>query len=67
MTKRYRVTGSTRTLGHDPGSTFEADIPAEQEQRLIARGSIELAPKADKGRTEQPPARTSKTMQQGDE
>lgn len=47
--KRYRVTGGTRTLGHEPGSVFQAAIPSEQEQRLLQRGSIERAPKDRQG------------------
>jgi len=30
-------------LDHYPGETFEADIPAEQEARLVARGQLKVA------------------------
>lgn len=68
MRERYRVTGSTRTLGHEPGSAFEADLPAEQERRMIARGSITREPRKEPqepGRSEKPPARASTNLQQG--
>ena len=31
-----------RVLGHWPGEEFDADIPAAQEARLIARGQLEV-------------------------
>lgn len=40
MKKKYRVTGTAEVMGHAPGSTFEAEIPADQEARLIQRGSL---------------------------
>ena len=40
MKKQYRVVGTAEVLGHAPGSTFEAEIPAEQEARLLERGSL---------------------------
>lgn len=40
MKKQYRVAGTAEVLGHAPGSTFEAEIPADQEARLIKRGSL---------------------------
>jgi len=40
MKKKYRVTGTAEVMGHVPGSTFEAEIPADQEARLIQRGSL---------------------------
>lgn len=30
-------------LDHQPGETFDADLPAEQEARLVARGQITVA------------------------
>lgn len=36
----YRVTGEHAVFGHQPGETFQRDIPAEQEARLIERGAI---------------------------
>ena len=32
--------GSPPILGHKAGETFEADIPAAQEARLVARGQL---------------------------
>ena len=40
MKKKYKVVGTAEVLGHAPGSTFEAEIPADQEARLIERGSL---------------------------
>jgi hypothetical protein len=40
MKKKYRVAGEHDVLGHKPGSTFEAEIPADQEARLLERGSL---------------------------
>lgn len=39
----YKVPeGSPSVLGHKAGDTFDADIPAAQEARLIARGQLTL-------------------------
>ena len=40
MKKKYRVAGSQAVLDHEPGSTFEAEIPEDQEARLLERGSL---------------------------
>ena len=40
MKKKYRVAGPHAVLDHEPGSTFEAEIPADQEARLLERGSL---------------------------
>lgn len=40
----YTVVGDKSVLGHEPGETFQADIPIAQEERLIARGAIEPGP-----------------------
>jgi hypothetical protein len=40
MKKKYRVAGPHAVLDHRPGSTFEAEIPADQEARLLERGSL---------------------------
>lgn len=37
---RYQVTGTHPFLGHPPGSTFEAELPPDQEARAVTRGSI---------------------------
>lgn len=38
--REYEVTGTHTVLGHEPGSTFVAVIPPEQEERLIRRSQI---------------------------
>lgn len=40
MKKTYKVEGELPVFGTEPGDTFEAEMPEEQEARLIARGSI---------------------------
>ena len=40
MKKKYRVAGPHSVLDHEPGSVFEAEIPADQEARLLERGSL---------------------------
>jgi hypothetical protein len=35
--------GSPDILGHKAGETFEADIPAAQEARLVARGQLQVS------------------------
>jgi hypothetical protein len=41
MTKQtYEVTGQTPFGGHQPGSTFTADLDPEQEARAVERGAI---------------------------
>ena len=40
MKKKYRVAGPHPVLDHEPGSTFQAEIPADQEARLLERGSL---------------------------
>ncbi len=39
---RYRVPDDINhlILGHFPGDTFDADIPAAQEARLVGRGQL---------------------------
>ena len=41
---RYRIPDHVNhlILGHFPGETFEADIDAAQEARLVSRGQIEI-------------------------
>lgn len=34
---------TVEVLGHNAGDTFEADIPAEQEARLVARGQLAVS------------------------
>lgn len=42
----YTVTGPHAVLGHDPGKTFEADLPADQEKFLLAAGHLEKGKRA---------------------
>jgi len=42
MTK-YKVTGETAFLEHQPGEEFEAELTPEQERRALERGSIARA------------------------
>lgn len=51
MKKKYRVAGPHSVLDHEPGSVFEADIPADQEARLLERGSLT---RVDSGATKTP-------------
>lgn len=37
---RYEVVGPHRVAGHESGSTFTHDFPAELEQRLVEAGHI---------------------------
>jgi hypothetical protein len=39
---RYRVLGTRRYRGHEPGTEFEAELERGAERRAIARGNIEL-------------------------
>lgn len=38
--RAYEVTGVQAVFDHEPGETFEAEIPAEQEAQLIESGAI---------------------------
>jgi hypothetical protein len=40
MSKSYTVTGTTKVLGHEPGSSFTADLPEDQEAFLIQIGAL---------------------------
>lgn len=40
MTTSYRVTASSRVLGHGPGEVFAAEIVPAQEARLLASGAL---------------------------
>lgn len=41
MAKRsYRVNAPSAVLGHKPGETFEADLAATLEARLLAGGAL---------------------------
>ena len=43
MSKRYTVIGSQPVLDHQPGETFAADLPADQERFLTLIGAIKVA------------------------
>jgi hypothetical protein len=51
MKRKYRVVGGREVFDHQPGEVFEADIPAEQEARLLERGSLI---RVDSGATKTP-------------
>lgn len=51
---RYKVCGSSPFNGHEPGSTFSDEIPADQEARAIARGSIEKVERKPDRKPESP-------------
>ena len=40
MKKKYQVVGRNEVFDHQPGQVFEAEIPADQEARLLERGSL---------------------------
>jgi len=48
----YRVIGGKKILGHKPAEEFEADLPEDQERRLMALGHIELVEDEDFEETE---------------
>ncbi|MES2867624.1 MAG: hypothetical protein V4703_12850 [Actinomycetota bacterium] len=43
--RTYLIVGPRRVLGREPGTTFTAVIPAQQEQMLIHGGHITLITK----------------------
>lgn len=45
---RYRVTGTTAYMGHQPGEEFEAELTPDQERRALERGAIEAVKAAKK-------------------
>ena len=53
---RYKVVGVQPVLGHQPGETFDADIPEDQEAFLKQIGAIQAvggkAPKNPKASVE---------------
>jgi hypothetical protein len=49
---KYRVTGRLRMFGHEPGTVFERDLPAKQEERHIRAGRLEKV-RADTKTTEE--------------
>lgn len=45
---KFKVQGTAKVLGHEPGTVVEAQLPRAQEERLIARGSLVKLPPAKK-------------------
>jgi hypothetical protein len=41
--KRYTVTGSQPVLDHQPGESFDADLPADQEEFLVGSGALAIS------------------------
>lgn len=46
MAKTYEVVGTAPILDHEPGETFTATIPREQERYLIAIGGLAIVKKS---------------------
>lgn len=44
MSKRYKVVGPHKVMGHKPGDEFTADLPDEKELQLLRGGHLELVP-----------------------
>lgn len=44
MKKTYKVTCHRRVLEHEPGETFEAAIPPDQERFLLDGGFLSVVP-----------------------
>lgn len=55
MSKRYKVVGTQPILEHQPGETFEAKIPKDQEAFLIGIGGLEVVKPTGKGKGDEPP------------
>lgn len=45
---RYQVTGPRPYMGHQPGETFDAELPPDQEQRAKDRGSLRVVKRDEK-------------------
>jgi hypothetical protein len=52
LPKRYTVTGSQPVLDHQPGETFDADLPADQEEFLVGIGALAVEEKWDAEKSE---------------
>lgn len=39
--EEFRVSGTSRVFGHEPGDVFEQEIPEPQRSQLIEGGAIE--------------------------
>ena len=57
MTKTYKVVGTAPILDHQPGETFEADIPDEQADFLVSIGGLEVVKAAEVKPPEVAPAK----------
>jgi hypothetical protein len=42
MPKRYKVIGSQPVLDHQPDTTFNADLPEDQERFLVQIGALRV-------------------------
>lgn len=40
MPQRYRVSGTSKVFGFEPGKTFERELDPVQEERLLQGGAI---------------------------
>jgi hypothetical protein len=40
--KTYKVSGTQPVFGNRPGSTFQADLPANQEAHLLQGGALKV-------------------------
>lgn len=45
---RYVVLGQHNVFGVAPGDVIEADLHPDQEERMVARGSLALCPKKER-------------------
>jgi hypothetical protein len=56
--KTYKNISRVDQLDIEPGQTGERDIPKDQEDRMVARGSIEVVGKPSGGGTTTAPEKT---------
>ena len=47
MSKQYEVIGTQPILGHEPGSTFSADLPPEQEDWFFSINALKAVERKD--------------------
>lgn len=45
MTNSYRVTGGVAVLDHEPGTVFDHEFTADQEQDLLDAGRLTIEPR----------------------
>lgn len=53
--KTYKNISNVEQLGIEPGQTGKADIPEDQEQRMVAREAIEVVSNGDAPAPEKTP------------